>query len=205
LLAACVGLAVVASFGPVHDRLATALGSAGAAIAEHRALGALLFIVLAAASAMLAFFSSAVLVPPALSVWGEWQCVAMLWIGWVIGGMTSYGIAAWLGRPVVERLVSPRLLSRYQSLADRKGTFGWILLFQLAVPSELPGYLFGLARFRFRRYLAALALAEIPYAIATVYGSSAFLSRQLVPLIAAGAAAALLGLAAIQALKRLGR
>ena len=65
----------------------------------------------------------------------------------------------------------------------RHTRFRHILLFQLTVPSEIPGYVLGTLRYRFAAYLAALALAELPYAIGTVYLGSIFLQRQALPLV----------------------
>jgi uncharacterized membrane protein YdjX (TVP38/TMEM64 family) len=53
-----------------------------------------------------------------------------------------------------------------------------IVLLQLAVPSEIPGYVLGSLRYRFPRYLLALALAELPFAIGAVVLSTGFLERQ---------------------------
>jgi uncharacterized membrane protein YdjX (TVP38/TMEM64 family) len=202
LVVTVLALIVVALLPPVHEALASVLARAGSLIAKHQTAGAILFIGLAAAAAMLAFVSSAVLVPAALEVWSEEECLVMLWLGWILGGMASYGIAKFFGRPMVERITSRRTLQRYESKITNTTSFGLLLLFQLAVPSELPGYLFGLARYRFERYLAALALAELPYAVATIYASSAFLHRKLIPLIVLVVFAAMLGIGAFQSLKR---
>ncbi len=191
----------IAAFDPLHDALSAWLESTGALIATHRTAGAVLFVILAAGSAMVAFFSSTVLVPAALEVWSEAECLAMVWLGWTLGGVASYAIARYLGRRVVQRFASARTLGRYESVMGESASFGLVLLFQLAMPSELPGYLFGMARFPFRVYLAALTLAELPYAIATVYASSAFLHRQLIPLLVLIVLAAILGVWAFHALR----
>ncbi|MGZ8203315.1 MAG: hypothetical protein ACXWUB_08695 [Burkholderiales bacterium] len=43
--------------------------------------------------------------------------------------------------------------------------FWAVLLFSLAVPSELPGYLFGAMRYPFLVFVAAIGAAEALYAI----------------------------------------
>lgn len=55
------------------------------------------------------------------------------------------------------------------------------------MPSEIPGYLLGTVRYSFFRYVAALALAELPYAVGTVMLGSGFLHRQYGLMIAIGA------------------
>jgi uncharacterized membrane protein YdjX (TVP38/TMEM64 family) len=61
-----------------------------------------------------------------------------------------------------------------------------ILLVQLALPSDVVGYVFGIARCRPAIFLGALALAEIPYALGAVYLGLSFLERNLLSLVALG-------------------
>lgn len=46
------------------------------------------------------------------------------------------------------------------------------------MPSEIPGYLLGMLRYRFLLYLTALGITEIPYAVATVYLGESFLAGE---------------------------
>ncbi len=205
LLVLLGGLVLLATSAPFQSALAWLLAKAGPVIAAHPFWGAALFILLSAFSAMLAFFSSAVLVPVAIHTWGEAACVALLWAGWLLGGIGAYGIARSWGRPVVRRLVSGDLLGRYEERISQHSSFGLVLLFQLAVPSEIPGYVLGLARYGLRRYLAVLALAELPYAVGTVYLGSSLLAQRSFVLLALGTLGILLSAWALRTLrKRLG-
>jgi uncharacterized membrane protein YdjX (TVP38/TMEM64 family) len=91
---------------------------------------------------------------------------------------------------VARSLGSVHAFEAYESRISRHASFGLVLLFQLAMPSEVPGYLLGLARYNFWKYLSALALAELPYAVATIYLGSSFLERRLYLLVAIGLAVA---------------
>jgi uncharacterized membrane protein YdjX (TVP38/TMEM64 family) len=77
-----------------------------------------------------------------------------------------------------------------------------VILFQLGLPSEVPGYLLGLARYPVSRYLLALAIAELPWAVLTVLLGSTLLERRVPVLVAVGVAAALLGGVALALLTR---
>ena len=55
---------------------------------------------------------------------------------------------------------------------------GRVLLFQLAVPSEIPGYLLGTLGYRFSRYLVVVSVGEVPYALGTVLLGESFVSRE---------------------------
>jgi uncharacterized membrane protein YdjX (TVP38/TMEM64 family) len=76
-------------------------------------------------------------------------------------------------------------------------SFPTVLLLQFALPSEIPGYLLGILRVRFRIYLAALALVELPYAVGTVLLGESIVQQRAEWLLVLGAAA--VGVAAIAA------
>lgn len=163
------------------DRLASA----------HPVWAIVLVIALGALSAMLAFVSTAIIAPFMASTWGAPLAAALLWVGWLLGGALAYLIGRTLGRPVIQRLASPSLLARYEEFVSQRPPFGLVLLFQLALPSEIPGYLLGLVRYPFPRYLLALALAELPYAAATVYLGAGVMQRRVLVVVGIGVAAAL--------------
>lgn len=154
---------------------------------ERPVLGVVLFIALAAVSAMLAFVSSAVVTPVAILVWGKAVSVLLLWTGWILGGAITYSIGRYLGRPVVKRLSRGPQLELYEQAAAGQHSFIFALLFQFALPSEVPGYLLGLARFPWRKYLLVLLIAELPYAIATIYLGDSFLRRRTMLMMALAA------------------
>jgi uncharacterized membrane protein YdjX (TVP38/TMEM64 family) len=169
-------------------------------IIGHPVLGASSFVLLAAISAMLAFVSSVVLVPVAVHAWGEPITVLLLWVGWMVGGLSAYAIGRLLGRPVVSLLVSRAAIERYENRVSKRTPFRLVLLFQLALPSEMPGYLLGLARYDLLKYLLALGLAELPFAIGTVSLSVGLVERRTALLLGLAVAGALVGLWALRAL-----
>jgi uncharacterized membrane protein YdjX (TVP38/TMEM64 family) len=172
----------------IHDRLLRAIAGAGELIRHRPATGMLTFVLLAALSAMLAFVSSAVLIPVAVHVWGAPLCALLLWLGWFLGGVATYAVGRYLGRPIVERLVSPGTVARYEVWARSSVALAPILLAQLALPTDAAGYIFGIVRCRPAVFLAALALAEVPYALGAVYLGVSFLERDAIALFGLGLA-----------------
>lgn len=184
-------VAALLSVDVLYAWLERVLNAAEPLIGAYPVWGGLIFVLLSALSAMLAFFSSAVLVPAAVFVWGKAVTVALLWLGWLLGGMIAYGVGHSLGRPLMVSLGSKKLAAFYrQRLTSRVG-LPVVFLLQLGLPSEIPGYLCGLLRVRFRVYVAALALAELPYAIGTVWVGESILQREGGWLVALGVAAAI--------------
>jgi uncharacterized membrane protein YdjX (TVP38/TMEM64 family) len=136
---------------------------------------------------MVAFFSTAVIVPVAIHTWGSGLTIALLWAGWMIGGILAYSVGRFLGRPVVNRLTNGAALVRFENRITARAPFSLVLLFQLALPSEVPGYLLGLVRYRFWKYLLILGIGELPYAVGTVYLGESFVRRRTNMLLALGA------------------
>ena len=67
----CMSAALLLSIDAVYGALQRVLSAAEPLIAGHPYLGAVVFVVLAAVSAVLAFFSSALLLPAAVYAWGD--------------------------------------------------------------------------------------------------------------------------------------
>ncbi len=201
MLAVLLGVATLFLLArPIHSQLLSWLGAAEPLIRQHPKLGMLIFVLLAAVSALFAFFSSALLIPVAVYVWGPAVCALLLWAGWLLGGIVAYLVGRLLGQPVVRALLRPDTLTRYERRVRSSAGFITVFLLQLAIPSDVAGYLFGLVRCRFAVFLPALAAAEVPYAVGAVYLGVSFLQRDLVPLLALGAAGAFVSVMAFRVL-----
>ena len=202
----CSMVALLLSVDWVYDSLQRALSASQPLIAAHPFLGAVVFVLLAAISAVLAFFSSALLLPAAVFAWGNTVTFGLLWVGWQLGGICTYALGRGLRRPQVE---GPRTSSKFDFYLQRAPdelTFALVLLLYLALPSEIPGYLCGYLGVRFRGYFAAMALAELPYAVGAVLLGDSVINRQITWLVAFGVIGAALSLYALRALhKRLDR
>jgi uncharacterized membrane protein YdjX (TVP38/TMEM64 family) len=201
LLGACAALVVLATSDAAHALLERLLAWGAAVIAPRPVAGALVFVLLSAASPMLAFLSTAILVPVALASWGRALTIALLYGGWLLGGLAAYGLARAVGRPLVRAVVDEETLARYAGRLTRRARFPFVLLLQLALPSEIPGWLLGLARVRLAVYVAALAVAELPYAVGTVLLAEGVIARRALLLVALGAGGAALLLVALRRLE----
>ncbi|MFN7979463.1 MAG: VTT domain-containing protein [Vicinamibacterales bacterium] len=200
LALALAGVAVASA--PVHDALTTLVGRAEAFIARVPVAGAAVFVVLTALSAMIAFFSTGVLAPVAVATWGPLVTFAMLWVGWLAGGAVSYAIGRFLGRSVAGMFVDGATLDRWERLVRDRGNVTHLLLFQVAMPSEVLGYVLGLLRYSFVTYIAVLAATEIPYALAVVYLGESFLAGDTARFLIVGLAAVAVGVGLYFGLRR---
>ena len=184
LIAVVLLAALLASSAEIHRRVVDLISLAEPAISQFPVLGALLFIALAALSAMFVFVSSVVLVPIGLQVWGATGTLLLIWAGWTLGGVATYSIGRFLGRPAVQRLLPGGTFEKYAGRIPRDGSFLTFLMIQLVLPSDVAGYFFGLLSCPFRRYLGALVLAELPYAVGIIFLGAAFVEQQPLLLLA---------------------
>jgi len=198
----CVSLAVLLSVDQVYESLQRALSAAEPLIAGHPYLGAVAFVLLAAISAVLAFFSSALLLPVAVFTWGSTVTFVLLWLGWLLGGIGTYALGRGLRRPLAKAQKSSSQLDFYLQRIPGEATFALVLLLYLALPSEIPGYVCGYLGVRMRTFFAALAVAELPYAVGAVLLAEGAVNRHVGWLVMLGLIGAALSLYALRVLHR---
>lgn len=198
----CTSAALMLSVDEVYGGLQQALSAAEPLIAGHPYLGAAVFVLLAALSAILAFFSSALLLPPAVFTWGNTATFGLLWLGWLLGGICTYALGRALRRPRGRASRTSRQFELYRQRVPGEATFSLVLLLCLAMPSEIPGYLCGYLGVRLRTYFPALALAELPYAVGAVVLGDGVVNRHLGWLLAFGLIGAAASLYALRLLHR---
>lgn len=164
---------------------------------KHPVLGVFLFMAFAAASVLLGPFTSTPVIPIGVAIWGSFLTTVFLLAGWLAGDILAYYIGHRFGYPVVGKIVGREKLDKWISqIADRL-KFLFVVLFRLALPSET-GYIFGILQYNFKKYLAAVFLGELPFAVLLVYASDAFLKGNA--LLFGGVAAAALALILVSAL-----
>ncbi len=186
-VALVVGVAFVAFliFSPTFKEwVETAAGWVEDVMTSHPVSGALVFFLFSAISAMIAFASSAVLVPSAIATWGHVITFVLLWGGWMAGAAAGWSIGR-LARPLLNRLGYEEKLDKYQKWVGKSMPFWGALLFCIAIPSEVPGYLFGSVRYPFLKFFAAMGIAEAVYAIGVVAVGENLLTDKPIPLLLA--------------------
>lgn len=148
-------------------------------ILNNPVIGKLLFVVFSMLSAMLAFFTSALLVPVGVNAWGVTTCFVLLWLGWFLGGLCAYLIGYQVGPAAIKLFISDNRYQRISKQVRDNVNLMHLIIMQAALPSEVPGYVLGTLRFRIDYYLIALAITELPYALASVALGQGFLQRDM--------------------------
>ncbi len=148
----------------------------------------LTFLLLTVLSALLFSFSSVWLLPVAIGIWGKGGTFLLLLGGWVLGNIISYLIGMYAGYPLVKKFIPEKKLEHYKHLfLEGNMGFGIVFLSRFILPSEIPGYLLGILRYRFWPYFIATVLSEAPYALIAIYAVDAILKRDIILLLVWGA------------------
>lgn len=126
-----------------------------------------------------------------------------MWLGWLLGAIFSFCSGRFLGRAVASRIVDEKTIEGRERELGRRARFVHILLCQVAVPSEIPGYVPGILRYSFPLYLTALAITELPYAIVTVYLGESCLEGEGAVLILLGFGVNALSLFLFQGIRKM--
>jgi uncharacterized membrane protein YdjX (TVP38/TMEM64 family) len=126
--------------------------------------------------------------------WGKLTCLVLLWLGWLLGGIASFCVGRFLGLRFAALLIGDDRIADWQSQVSERTRFIHILAFQAIVPSEIPGYVLGILRYRFSFYLAALAITELPYVVAVVFLGESFVKGDSTLIIVLGLLIIMLGI-----------
>ncbi|MCZ4101275.1 TVP38/TMEM64 family protein [Streptomyces sp. H39-C1] len=115
------------------------------------------------ALAVTALLPGSVLTASAGALFGLPLGVAAVLVGATAGAALSFGLARWLGRPVVARYAGSGRLARLDAYLTRRG-FAAVLLVRLVplFPFSVINYGAGVAGVRFSSYVTATALGIIP-------------------------------------------
>jgi len=202
-IAAIVALGGLVAASDALHRLVTGIAADfELLVGLHPLLSLSAYLLLTALSAMLSFFSTAVLVPLAVHAWGGWETFLLHWGGSLLGGLGAYAVGRLLGRRVANAVVGAERVSFWSARLGTRASFGVVLLLQIALQSEIPGYVLGTLRYRFPLFIGALALGTLPYALGMIYLGNLFLDRRPVLLVLVAALGIGLAVWAISRLHR---
>ncbi len=144
----------------------------------HHAIGVGVFVGLAAVSAILSPFSSTVLLPFAVAIWGLTLSILLLTLGWLLGGLAAYAIGIYAAYPLLRGFLPVKKIQRYEQQLPRGKQFWIVLLFRLALPSELGSYFLGIIRYPFWKYFTVTLVSEFVFAVIVISIAGAIIERQ---------------------------
>lgn len=189
------GVTVLWTSATLHSAFIESLQFSDALIERYPWASRLAFVALGGVSGMLILFSSVAIVPVAVSAWGQEQTLVLLMLGWFIGASAAYVIGRRFGRRVAEHFVATATLAHYEGLLTKMSVTS-VAILKLALPSEVPSFAMGIARYPVVTFLIVVVASEVPAAVWVVYLTAALIEDRraafLVVLIGGFAAAALI-------------
>ncbi len=96
-------------------------------------------------------------------IYGVWVSTIYSTIGLTLGSYLAFSIGRWLGRPFVEKLMSRKVLDKFDFLLASKGAvFAFVFFAIPGFPKDLMCYLLGLSPLRTRSFVLVAAVGRIP-------------------------------------------
>lgn len=103
------------------------------------------------------------------AVYGPWLGSLVTWLGAMLGAFASFGLTRWLGRPFVEKFMSPGQLGKIDEWAVRQGTATLLLCRLLPIISfNLINYAVGLTKVSWWTFAWTTGLGIIPMTVLMV-------------------------------------
>ncbi len=142
---------------------------------EQRPLtGIVLFWAISTLSAIISPFSSIPIVPFIAAIWGNIPTILLLLLGWLSGSTISYFLGSTTGYVLAQKIFSPKNAAHYKQELSMQANFLTVLLFRLAMPTEIAGYVLGTIKYNLIKYFIATTIAETLFAFLVVYSGEAF-------------------------------
>lgn len=96
-------------------------------------------------------------------LYGVWLGTLYSMAGLIMGTTLAMGLARWLGRPLVERLVDAHKLARWDCFVHRRGPPFFFLVFLFPfLPDDIVCFLIGLSPLSIPRMVVLAALGRLP-------------------------------------------
>ena len=131
-------------------------------------------------------------------IYGVWAATLYSSIGLTLGSYLAFAIGRWLGRPIVEKLISRKVLEKFDFLVTTKGVLVAFIFFATpGFPKDYLCYLLGLSPMNGRSFLIVVTLGRLPGALVfSLLGANLYNERYdlffvlLIGILIAGALAA---------------
>ncbi|MBU4216308.1 VTT domain-containing protein [Candidatus Parcubacteria bacterium] len=142
-------------------------------IKEHIFVGILAFVLISILAVVFSPLSSLPLVPSAIIAWGDFWTFVFLLSGWFIGSLVGYFLGYFTREGVLEKFFSLKKIEYYKSQISQDAQFLLVLIFRLAIPSEITAYTLGIVRYDLKKFMIIAVLSELPFALLVVYSGRA--------------------------------
>jgi uncharacterized membrane protein YdjX (TVP38/TMEM64 family) len=126
---------------------------------------------------------------------GRWEGFVLTWLGAMIAAVLAFGLARWLGAPLIKRILPEAAIDKFETLVRRRGT-PFLLFIRMIplVPYTIVNYGSGLSPIRFRTYLWTSAIGMAPPIFAFVCAGALMRDQPWIGWVAVAAMVIMFGL-----------
>lgn len=148
-------------------------------ISEHRAYAALIFIGLQILQVVAAPVPGEVTGFVGGVIFGTFSGIVYSTIGLTLGSWLAFNLARLVGRPLVEKVVNPETIKRYDYVMKHKGMFLAFLMFLIpGFPKDLLCYMLGLGHMTHRDFLVVSTTGRLFGTVLLTVGGTLFRHKQ---------------------------
>ncbi len=151
----------------------------GSYFGNYPFLGGLVFFGVSVVAVLISPFSSVPLVPSAIMAWGSLTTFFLMLPAWIIGGLLAYYVGSLSREKIIRHFISFEKVDYYKKRISPRSQFWLVLLFRLAIPSEVASYTLGIIRYDFWKYFLITILTELPFALFVIYSGSILVKGEI--------------------------
>lgn len=136
------------------------------------------FVFLLIATTVFAPITVLPLIPAAALIFGAFLTSLLSIIGWTLGAMIAFLLARFLGRTVLQSIVSLEAVERLEKKIGRRTEFWYVVFLRVIVPVDILSYALGfLSNISFGSYVLATVIGITPFSFIFAYGGEALLKN----------------------------
>lgn len=173
-----IGLVIYAS-AELQGNIVNSVNYLGSYFGNHPFLGGLIFFGISIVAVLVSPFSSVPLVPSAIMAWGSLVTFFLMLPAWIIGGLLAYYAGSLSREKIIRHYISFVKIDYYKNRISPHSQFWLVLLFRLAIPSEVAGYTLGIVRYDFWKYFLITIITELPLALVVVYSGTILIKGKI--------------------------
>lgn len=115
-------------------------------------------------------------IPAASLIFGAFETSLLSILGWTLGAMAAFLLARFLGKAVLQSLVSLKAIERLEDKIGRRTEFWYFVFLRMIVPVDILSYTFGfLSGIPFGSFSLATLLGVAPFSFIFAYGGEILL------------------------------
>ncbi len=112
-------------------------------------------------------------------LYGLWPGLLYVWLGNVLGSCLAFWLAREFGRPLARRFINEKKIKKYDAFLGRNQLLVWLVFIMPLFPIDAIGYLLGLSRMKFQKFIIVVGAGFTVNLFALTYVGNNLLSSTI--------------------------